>query len=63
MKTIEVTPSWIQPGDHIITPTNIDMTVKYIDGPDKIGAYDIHGVDQKGTDQIVIVSDAVKLVR
>lgn len=62
MRTVVCEPNLLQPGDHVVTPSNVDMTLKYIDGPDHIGAYDLHGVDVNGKDQIVIVADAVKLI-
>ena len=55
-----VAPSLIQAGDHVVA-SNKDLMVKYIEGPDKCGAYDLHGVDQSGHDQIVIVTDVVTL--
>lgn len=60
MKTLLVQPKALQPGDHVFA-SNKDLLIKYIDGPDKIGAYDVHGVDQTGKDQIVIVTDLVTL--
>jgi hypothetical protein len=60
MKAHTVEPKILQPGDHVVA-YNKDLTIKYIDGPDQHGAYDIHGVDQTGQDQIVIVTDLVTL--
>ncbi len=62
MKAVPCVPNLLQPGDHVVTPSKVDMTLKYIDGPDRIGAYDLHGVDANGKDQIVIVSDLVTLI-
>lgn len=60
MKALTVQPAVLQPGDHVVAD-NKDLTIKFIDGPDKCGAYDIYGVDQTGRDQIVIVQDLVTL--
>lgn len=60
MKLHTVEPGVLQPGDHVLA-ANKDLTIKFIDGPDHCGAYDIYGIDQTGKDQIVIVTDLVKL--
>jgi hypothetical protein len=60
MKVHTVPASVLQPGDHVVA-RNKDLTVKFVDGPDHCGAYDIYGFDQTGKDQIVIVTDLVTL--
>lgn len=60
MKAHTVEPGVLQPGDHVFAK-NKDLTVKFIEGPDNCGAYDIYGIDQTGQDQIVIVTDLVTL--
>lgn len=55
-----VTPEQVMCGDEIIV-NNYSGRVKYIDGPDSIGTYDIHVVDAQGKEHIEIVSGVVTL--
>jgi hypothetical protein len=52
--------SHLQPGDLLVI-NNEPMTVKYIDGPDKIGTYDINVIDQYGNSHIEIVTGLVTI--
>jgi len=47
-------------GDEIIVNNHVGK-VKYIDGPDNIGTYDIHVVDKSGKEHIEIVTGVVTL--
>ena len=40
-----VSPAIVQAGDHVLA-NNHDLMVKYIQGPDHIGVYDFHGVNE-----------------
>lgn len=55
-----VTPEKLMCGDEIIV-NNHSGRVKYIDGPDSIGTFDIHVVDSLGKEHIEIVSGVVTL--
>ena len=55
-----VTPEQLMCGDEIIV-NNHAGKVKYIDGPDSIGTYDIHLVDKSGKEHIEIVAEVVTL--
>jgi hypothetical protein len=52
--------SHLQPGDALII-NNEPLTIKYIDGPDKIGTYDISVIDKYGNPHIEIVSGLVTI--
>ncbi len=55
-----VTPEKIMCGDEIIINNQSGM-VKYIDGPDSHGTYDIYVVDKSGKEHIEIVSGVVTI--
>jgi hypothetical protein len=57
-----VDPAHIQPGDHVLV-NNHDLMVKYIQGPDHVGVYDFHGVNELGADQIATALETVTLLR
>ena len=52
--------SHLQPGDALIV-NNEPLTIKYIDGPDHIGTYDISVVDNFGNSHIEIVTGLVTI--
>ena len=47
-------------GDNVVINNNT-YTVKYIDGPDKIGFYDLNVIDQFGNPHIEIVTGLVTI--
>jgi hypothetical protein len=57
-----VNPAVVQPGDHVLV-NNHDLMVKYIQGPDHVGIYDFHGVNETGADQIASAQDLITLLR
>jgi hypothetical protein len=57
---VEVTADQVQCGD-VVVLKNEPVMVKYIDGPDRIGTFDFHVVDQIGNSHIEIVTGVVKL--
>jgi signal peptidase I len=57
-----VDPAVVQPGDHVLV-NNHDLMVKYIQGPDHVGVYDFHGVNETGADQIATAQDLITLLR
>jgi hypothetical protein len=57
-----VDPAVVQPGDHVLV-NNHDLMVKYIQGPDHVGIYDFHGVNETGADQIASAQDLITLLR
>jgi hypothetical protein len=57
-----VDPAVVQPGDHVLA-NNHDLMVKYIQGPDSLGVYDFHGVNEMGADQIASAQDLITLIR
>jgi hypothetical protein len=48
-------------GDHVLI-NNQELTVKYVDTPDRIGTVDVYAVDQQGRDQHAIVTGLVTIV-
>lgn len=57
---VEVTADKVQCGD-VVVLKNEPVMVKFIDGPDRIGTFDFHVVDQIGNTHIEIVTGVVKL--
>jgi hypothetical protein len=57
-----VSPAIVQAGDHVLA-NNHDLMVKYIQGPDHIGVYDFHGVNELGHEQIATAQEVVTLLR
>ena len=57
-----VDPAVVQPGHHVLA-NNHDLMVKYIQGPDSLGVYDFHGVNELGADQIAIAQEFITLIR
>lgn len=56
----KVTPSKVLCGDEVII-NNYSGLVKYIDGPDKNGTYDLHIIDKSGKEHIEIVAEQVTI--
>lgn len=52
--------SHLQPGDALVV-NNEPLTIKYIDGPDRIGTYDISVIDSLGNSHIEIVTGLVTI--
>lgn len=51
----------LQMGDHVVI-NNQELTVKFVDTPDRLGTCDLYGVDQQGRDQHAIVTGLVTIV-
>jgi hypothetical protein len=51
----------VQYGDHLIV-NNKEFIVKYIDGPDSIGTYNVHLVDGDGNSHVEIVTGLVTIL-
>jgi hypothetical protein len=58
---VKVPPTEINCGDGIVFNNNV-YTVKYIDGPDRIGTYDVNVIDQQGNSHIELVTDLVTII-
>lgn len=61
-KQLRINPSWLQCGDHVLSG-NHDVTIKYIDGPDHAGVYDIFGINEKGDSQKITAQEFVTLLK
>ena len=55
-----VTPDQLVCGDQVRINHN-EYLIKAIDGPDRIGTYELYVKDDKGNDRIEIVTEAVTL--
>ena len=60
-KTTVVQPIHLNMGDHIVI-NNREVTVKYVDVPDRIGTCDLYVTDQQGRDQHAIVTGLVTII-
>ena len=60
-KTTVVQPMHLNMGDHVLI-NNQELTVKYVDTPDRIGTVDLYAIDQNGRDQHAIVTGLVTIV-
>lgn len=60
MTLMQVTPNKVMCGDDIIVNNHVGK-VKYIDGPDTHGTYDIHIVEKSGKEHIEIVTGVVTI--
>lgn len=58
---IKVQPMHLNCGDQIVLQNNVH-TVKYIDGPDRIGTYDVNVIDEQGKSHIELVTDLVTII-
>ena len=59
---VKVQPKNLNCGDQIVLDNNVVRTVKYIDGPDRIGTYDVNVIDQTGNSHIELVTDLVTII-
>jgi hypothetical protein len=55
-------PKDLQPGDQIVTPDNHVWSVKFVDGPDRIGTFDIGLIDNQGNAKLEIVNNPVRII-
>lgn len=60
-RTTVIQPMHLQMGDHVVI-NNQELTVKFVDTPDRLGTCDLYGVDQQGRDQHAIVTGLVTIV-
>ena len=60
-RTTVIQPMHLQMGDHVVI-NNQELTVKFVDAPDRLGTCDLYGVDQQGRDQHVFVTGLVTIV-
>jgi hypothetical protein len=58
---VKVQPMHLNCGDQIVVNNNVH-TVKYIDGPDRIGTYDVNVIDEQGNSHIELVTDLVTII-
>jgi hypothetical protein len=58
---VKVQPMHLNCGDQIVIQNNVH-TVKYIDGPDRIGTYDVNVIDNRGNSHIELVTDMVTII-
>jgi hypothetical protein len=58
---VKVQPMHLNCGDQIVLQNNVH-TVKYIDGPDRIGTYDVNVIDVNGNSHIELVTDLVTII-
>jgi hypothetical protein len=58
---VKVQPMHLNCGDQIVIQNNVH-TVKYIDGPDRIGTYDVNVIDDRGNSHIELVTDMVTII-
>ena len=59
---VKVQPMHLNCGDQIVLDNNVVRTVKYIDGPDRIGTYDLNVIDENGNCHIELVTDLVTII-
>jgi sortase (surface protein transpeptidase) len=58
---VKVQPMHLNCGDQIVLQNNVH-TVKYIDGPDRIGTYDVSVIDEQGKSHIELVTELVTII-
>lgn len=58
---VKVQPKHLNCGDQIVFNNNVH-TVKYIDGPDRIGTYDVCVLDDNNNSHIELVTDLVTII-
>lgn len=61
IRTTVVQPMHLNMGDHVVI-NNQELTVKYVDAPDRIGTVDLYGTDLQGRDQHAIVTGLVTII-
>jgi hypothetical protein len=57
-----IAPQALQPGDQLVTPDNHVWNVKFVDGPDRIGTFDIGLIDDQGNAKFEFVSNPVRII-
>lgn len=57
-----ISPQSLQPGDQLVTPDNQVWNVKFVDGPDRIGTFDVGLIDAQGNNRFEIVHNLVKII-
>jgi hypothetical protein len=57
-----ISPQALQPGDQMITPDNHVWSVKFVDGPDRIGTFDVSLIDDQGNAKFEIVNNPVRII-
>ena len=57
-----ISPEALQPGDQLVTPDNHVWNVKFVDGPDRIGTFDVALIDEQGNSKFEIVNNPVRII-
>jgi hypothetical protein len=57
-----ISPEALQPGDQLVTPDNHVWNVKFVDGPDRIGTFDVSLIDDQGNSKFEIVNNPVRII-
>ena len=57
-----ISPQALQPGDQLVTPDNHIWNVKFVDGPDRIGTFDVGLIDNEGNSKFEIVNNPVRII-
>jgi hypothetical protein len=57
-----IAPQALQPGDQLVTPDNHVWNVKFVDGPDRIGTFDVGLIDNQGNSKFEIVNNPVRII-
>ena len=57
-----ISPQALQPGDQLVTPDNHIWNVKFVDGPDLIGTFDVGLIDDQGNSKFEIVNNPVRII-
>ena len=57
-----IAPEALQPGDLLVTPDNHVWSVKFVDGPDRIGTFDVGLIDTQGNSKFEILNNPVRII-
>lgn len=57
-----ILPEALQPGDQLVTPDNHIWNVKFVDGPDRIGTFDVGLIDDQGNSKFEILNNPVRII-
>ena len=57
-----IPPQALQPGDQLVTPDNHVWNVKFVDGPDRIGTFDVGLIDDQGNSKFEFVNNPVRII-
>lgn len=57
-----IPPNAIQPGDLIKTADNNVCLVRFVEGPDRIGTYEVGMVDNSGAGKFEIINTPVTII-